>query len=57
MRKKWWGHVTRMGQMRNSYETLVGKLQGKSPVERTRRRWKYNTRIIRMDLKVIGVRM
>jgi hypothetical protein len=33
------------------YKILVGKLQGKSPLRRPRRRWEYG---IRMDLREIG---
>jgi hypothetical protein len=47
-RLKWTGNVTRMGEMRNSYKILVGKLEGKRPLERLRRRWGDN---IRMDLR------
>jgi hypothetical protein len=34
--------------MRNAYNTLVGKSEGNSPLERPRHRWKDN---IRMDLR------
>jgi hypothetical protein len=33
------GHVARMGQKRNVYRLLVGKPEGKRPLQRTRRRW------------------
>jgi hypothetical protein len=36
--------------MRNVYKTLVGKPEGKRPLERPRRRWEDN---IRMDLREI----
>jgi hypothetical protein len=39
-----------MGEMRNSYSILVGKLEGKRPLRRSRHRWEDN---IRMDLKEI----
>jgi hypothetical protein len=42
------GHAARMGEMRNSYNILVGKREGKSPVEISRCRWEDN---IRIDLK------
>jgi hypothetical protein len=32
------GHVARMGERRNAYTILVGKSEGKSPLERPRRR-------------------
>jgi hypothetical protein len=37
-----------MGEMRNTYEVLVGKSEGKIPLERTRGRWEDN---IRMDVR------
>jgi hypothetical protein len=40
-----------MGEMRNAYSILVGKPEGKRPLEKPRRRWKDN---IRMDLRKIG---
>jgi hypothetical protein len=45
------GHVARMGELRNADSILVGKLEGKRPVGRHRRRWEDN---IRMDLREIG---
>jgi hypothetical protein len=36
---------------RNAYRILVGTLEGKSPLERPRRRWVDN---IKMDLREIG---
>jgi hypothetical protein len=37
-----------MGEKRNAYRTLVGKPEGKRPLDRPRRRWMYN---IKMDLR------
>jgi hypothetical protein len=37
-----------MGEMRNAYNILVGKPEGKRPLERYRHRWENN---IRMDLR------
>jgi hypothetical protein len=34
-----------MGDMRNVYNTLVGKPEGKRPLGRHRRRWEDNIRI------------
>jgi hypothetical protein len=39
-----------MEEMKNAYKILVGKFEGQSPPERSRRRCKDN---IRMDLKEI----
>jgi hypothetical protein len=33
------GHVARMGEGRNVYGVLMGKSEGKRPLERPRRRW------------------
>jgi hypothetical protein len=38
-RMRWAGHVARMGEGRNVYRVLVGKPEGKKPLERPRRRW------------------
>jgi hypothetical protein len=38
-RMRWAGHVARMGEGRNVYRVLVGKPEGKRPLERLRRRW------------------
>jgi len=50
-RMRWTGHVARMGEERGVYRVLVGKLEGRRPLERTRRRWVDN---IRMDLQEVG---
>jgi hypothetical protein len=42
------GHVACMGDVRNAYNTLVGKPEGRRPLARPRRRWEDN---IKMDLK------
>jgi hypothetical protein len=34
-RIKWAGHVARMGEMRNAYNTLVGKPEGYRPLSKT----------------------
>jgi hypothetical protein len=41
-----------MGEKRNVYRLLVGKLEGKRPLGRPRRRWIDN---IRMDILGIGL--
>ena len=38
-RMRWAGHVARMGEERGVYRVLVGKLEGKRPLGRPRRRW------------------
>jgi hypothetical protein len=44
--------VARMGEERKLYKVLVGKPEGKRPIERLRRRWEDG---IRMDLREIGL--
>ena len=43
--------MARMGGERGVYRVLVGKLEGRRPLERLRRRWADN---IRMDLQEVG---
>jgi len=50
-RMGWAGHVVSMGDGRRVYRVLVGKLEGKSPLGRPRRRWVDS---IRMDLQEVG---
>jgi hypothetical protein len=38
-RMMWAGHVARMGEGRNMYRVLVGKPEGKRPLERPRCMW------------------
>ena len=42
--------MARMGEERGAYRVLVGKLEGKRPLGRPRRRWVDN---IRMDLQEV----
>jgi hypothetical protein len=48
---RWVGHVACMGEGRNVYSVLVGKLKGKRPYGRLRRRWEDG---IKMGLKEIS---
>jgi hypothetical protein len=50
-RMRWAGHVARTGEGRNVYRVLVGKPEGKRPLERPRRRWED---WIKMDFREIG---
>jgi hypothetical protein len=50
-RMRWAGHAARMGEERNVYGVLMGKPEGKRPLEKPRRRWEDG---IRMDLREIG---
>ena len=42
---RWTVHVARMMERRGVYSVLLGKLEGKGPLERSRRRWEYNIKI------------
>jgi len=48
---RWAGHVARMSEERGVYTILVGKPEGKRPLERPRRRCVDN---IKMDLQELG---
>jgi hypothetical protein len=50
-RKRWAGHVARMGEERDEYRVLMGKPEGKRPLRKPRRRWEV---VIRMDFREIG---
>jgi len=50
-RMRWEGHVARMEEGRGIYRVLVGKPEGKRPLERHRHRWEDN---IKMDLQEVG---
>jgi len=52
MRMRWAGHIVRMGDGGYVYRILVGRLEGKRPLEIHRRRWEDN---IKMDLREIGI--
>jgi len=51
-RLKWAGYVIRMGQKRKLYPIVVGKLEGKRPLGKPRRRWEDN---IRRHLREVAV--
>jgi hypothetical protein len=51
----WAGHVARMGEERKVYRVLVGKLEGKRPLGRSRRRWEDGFRIDLRDTGLVGV--
>ena len=50
-RMRWAGHVARMGEEREVSRILLGKPEGRRPLESPRRRWVDN---IRMDLQEVG---
>jgi hypothetical protein len=45
------GHVAHRGKERGVHRVLVGKPEGKRPLERPRRRWEED---IKMDLQEVG---
>jgi len=50
-RRRWTGHVARMGEGGGVHRILVGKPEGKRPLGRPRPSWKDN---IKMDLREVG---
>jgi hypothetical protein len=50
-RMRWAGHVAQMGEGRDVYRVLVGKPNGKKPLERPGCRWEDN---IEMDIQDVG---
>jgi hypothetical protein len=48
---RWAEHVARMGERRGAYRALVGKPEGRRPLERPRRSWEDT---IKMDLREVG---
>jgi hypothetical protein len=52
-RKRWEGHVARMGEGRNVYGVLAETPEGKRPLGRPRPRWDDG---IKMDFKAVGWR-
>jgi hypothetical protein len=50
-RRRWAGHVARMGEGRGVYRILVVRPEGKRPLGRPWRRWEDN---IKLDFRDIG---
>ena len=50
-RMRWAGHVARVGEGSGVHRVLVGKPEGKRPLERPRCRWEDN---IKMELQEVG---
>ena len=53
-RMKWAKSLTGVEDRRGAYRVLVGRLDGKRPLEIPRYRWKYN---IKVDLQEMGWRL
>ena len=48
--RRWAGHVASMGERNGVYRVLVGKLEGRRPLGRPRRRWEVD---IKLDLQEV----
>jgi len=48
---RWAGHVARIGERKGVHRVLTGKLEGRRPLGRPRRRWEDN---IKIDLQEVG---
>jgi hypothetical protein len=51
-RLRWAGHVAHVRERRGAYRALVGKPEGRRPLEKPRRKWEDN---IKMDLREVGL--
>jgi hypothetical protein len=49
------GHVARIGDMKNAYNILVRKPEGKRPIGRRRRRWDDNIKTHLREIRLEGV--
>ena len=47
----WAGHVACIGERRGVYVVLVGKLEGKKPLGRPRRRWEDNINMVLQEVE------
>jgi len=52
---RWVGHVACMWERRGVYSLLVGKLEGKRPLGRPRRRWEDNIKIYLQEVRCGGM--
>jgi hypothetical protein len=55
MKMGWAGHVAQMGEKRNAYRLLVGKLEGRRPLGRPRRRLVDNVRTDLGEVRLDGL--
>jgi len=49
------GACSAYGERRDVYKVLVGKPEGKRPLERSRRRWKDNIKIDLQEVRCMGM--
>jgi hypothetical protein len=52
---RWVEHVARMGEKKNVYRLLVGKLERKSPLGRPRHRWIDSFNMDLLEIKLSAV--
>jgi hypothetical protein len=50
-RMRWAGHVARVEKMKDVYRVLVGKPEGKRPLERTRHIWEDNINVDLVEIE------
>ena len=48
-------HVARMGERRGVYRVLVGRPEGKRPIEKLRRRWEENIKMVLQEVRCGGM--
>jgi hypothetical protein len=48
------GHVARVGEWRGVYRVLVGRVEGKRPLGKPKRRWEYNIKIYLGEIETYG---
>jgi hypothetical protein len=54
-RRRWAGHVARMGEKMNACRIVVGEPEGKTPLGRSRRRWVDNIKINLREIELDGM--
>jgi hypothetical protein len=54
-RLRWVGHVACMGEGRGVYRVLVGRPEGKRPLDRSRHKWEDNIKLVLREIGINGV--
>jgi hypothetical protein len=54
-RMRWAGHVVHMGEVRGAYNILVGRPEGRRPLEKPRRRWEDNVKMDPREIRFMDV--
>jgi hypothetical protein len=55
IRIRWVGNVARRRERKGVYRVLVGKLEGKRPLGRSRRRWEDKIKMLLQEVGCVGV--